>query len=166
MSIRGLQPSIGEGCYIAPSANIIGDVRIGSQCSIWFNAVLRGDVSRIELGNRVNVQDCACVHVAEGENGKVVIEDDVSVGHNATVHACTVRRGALIGMGATVLDGAEVGEGAIVAAGAVVSQGTKIGAHEIWAGIPAKYIKQARPGQAEEFGKHYVVYTEWYRNNA
>ena len=112
--------------------------------------MVRGDVAPITIGNRVNVQDGACVHVTN-QTGPTIIEDDVSIGHNATVHACTVRRGALIGMGATVLDNAEVGEGAVVAAGALVLGGTKIGEHEIWGGVPAKFIKKTRPNQAESF---------------
>ena len=113
------------------------------------------------MGNRVNVQDGACVHVTY-KTGPTIIEDDVSIGHNATVHACTIRKGALIGMGATVLDDAEVGPGAIVAAGALVLQGTKIGEHEIWGGVPAKFIKKTRPDQAESFAAHYVGYSKWY----
>ncbi len=161
MSVRGLTPSIGKDCFIAPSANIIGDVKLGDECSIWFNTVLRGDVASITLGDRVNVQDGTCIHVTN-TIGPVVIEDDVSLGHNVTLHACTVRRGALIGMGATVLDKAEVGEGAIVAAGALVLKGTKIGAYEIWGGVPAKFIKTTSPGQAESFAAHYVEYSKWY----
>ncbi len=161
MSIRGLKPTIGSKCYIAPSANIVGDVVLGDECSIWFNTVLRGDVAYIHLGNRVNVQDGTCIHVSNN-GGNTEIGDDVSIGHNATIHGCTIRRGALIGMGATVLDRAEVGEGAIVAAGALVLQGTKIGAHEIWGGVPAKFIKQTAPNQAESYAAHYVEYSRWY----
>lgn len=162
MSIRGLEPKIGKQCYIAPTANVIGEVTMGDECSIWFNTVLRADIARIVLGNRVNVQDGSCIHVGHGEEGKCVIEDDVSLGHNVTVHGCTIRRGALIGMGATVLDKAEVGEGAIVAAGALVLGGTKIGPHELWGGVPAKFIKQTRPGQAEAYAAHYVETSKWY----
>ena len=144
-SIKGLTPKWGKDCYFSENATVVGEVNMGDECSIWFNAVVRGDVAPVTIGNRVNVQDGACVHVT-----------------NATVHACTIRRGALIGMGATVLDNAEVGEGAIVAAGALVLQGTKIGQHEIWGGVPAKFIKKTRPDQAESFAKHYVEYSKWY----
>ena len=123
-SIKGLTPKWGKDCYFSENATVVGEVNMGDECSIWFNAVVRGDVAPVTIGNRVNVQDGACVHVTN-TTGPVVIEDDVSIGHNATVHACTIRRGALIGMGATVLDNAEVGEGAIVAAGALVLQGHK-----------------------------------------
>ena len=131
-SVKGLTPKWGKECYFSENAAIVGEVVMGDECSIWFNAVVRGDVAHVHMGNRVNVQDGACVHVTNGI-GPTEIEDDVSIGHNATVHACTIRRGALIGMGATVLDNADIGEGAIVAAGALVLQGTKIGPHEIWA---------------------------------
>ena len=160
-SIKGLTPKWGKDCYFSENAAIVGEVTMGDECSIWFNAVVRGDVAPITIGNRVNVQDGACVHVTN-QTGPTIIEDDVSIGHNATVHACTVRRGALIGMGATVLDNAEVGEGAVVAAGALVLGGTKIGEHEIWGGVPAKFIKKTRPNQAECFAQHYVEYSKWY----
>ena len=160
-SVKGLSRNWGKDCYFSENACIVGDVEMGDECSIWFNAVVRGDVAFIRMGNRVNVQDGACVHVTY-EVGPTIIEDDVSIGHNATVHACTIRKGALIGMGATVLDNAEVGRGAIVAAGALVLQGTKIGEHEIWGGVPAKFIKKTRPDQAESFAAHYVGYSKWY----
>ena len=160
-SVKGMTPKWGKECYFSENAAIVGDVVMGDECSIWFNAVVRGAVAYIRMGNRVNVQDGACVHVTY-ETGPTNIEDDVSIGHNATVHACTIRRGALIGMGATVLDDADIGEGAIVAAGALVLQGTKIGPHEIWGGVPAKFIKKTRPDQAESFAAHYVGYSKWY----
>ena len=160
-SYKGMSPKWGRDCYFSENATIVGDVTMGDECSIWFNAVVRGDVAYIRMGNRVNVQDGACVHVTY-KTGPTIIEDDVSIGHNATVHACTIRKGALIGMGATVLDDAEVGPGAIVAAGALVLQGTKIGEHEIWGGVPAKFIKKTRPGQTDN-AAHYVAYMDWYR---
>ena len=126
-TVKGLAPKWGKDCYFSETAAIVGEVTMGDECSVWFNAVVRGDVAPI-----------------------------------ATVHACTIRRGALIGMGATVLDNAEVGEGAVVAAGALVLQGTKIGAHEIWGGVPAKFLKKTRPDQAESFARHYVEYSKWY----
>ena len=109
-SVKDLTPKWGKDCYFSENATIVGEVTMGDECSIWFNAVLRGDVAPITLGNRVNVQDGSCVHVTN-TTGPVVIEDDVTIGHNATVHACTIRKGALIGMGATVLDHADIGEG-------------------------------------------------------
>ena len=121
----------------------------------------------VHLGNRVNVQDGACVHVTN-QIGPTIIEDDVSIGHNATVHACTIRRGALIGMGATVLDNAVIGEGAIIAAGALVLKGTQVGDGELWGGVPAKFIKKVDPQQAKELNigiaQHYIMYADWYRD--
>lgn len=160
-SINGLTPTWGCECYFSENATIVGEVYMGDECSVWFNAVIRGDVAPITIGHRVNIQDGACIHVTN-TTGPVHIADDVTIGHNATVHACTIHNGALIGMGATLLDNCEVGEGAVVAAGALVLGGTKIGAHEIWGGVPAKYIKPAREGQAESFAAHYVEYSKWY----
>lgn len=160
-SIKGLAPHWGEGCYFSENATIVGEVTMGKECSVWFNAVVRGDVAPITMGDGVNVQDGACIHVTN-TTGPVHIGNNVSIGHNATVHACTIHDGALVGMGATLLDGCEVGEGAIVAAGALVLQNTKIGSHEIWGGVPAKYIKPTREDQAESFAAHYVEYAKWY----
>jgi len=160
-SIKGLVPKWGKDCYFSENATIVGDVIMGDECSVWFNAVVRGDVAPVRIGSRVNVQDGSCIHVTNTV-GPVEIEDDVTIGHNATVHACTIRCGALIGMGSTVLDNAEIGEGAVVAAGALVLQNTNIGAQEIWGGVPAKYIKKTRENQAESFAQHYVEYSKWY----
>lgn len=158
--VNNKQPQWGNNCFIAANATLVGDIIMGNDCSIWFNAVLRADVDAIRIGNRVNIQDGSCIH--QSYNAPTILEDDVSVGHLANVHGCTVRRGALIGMGATVLDKAEVGEGAIIAANALVTQGTIIGAHEIWAGIPARFIKKTKPGQAEEYAQHYMKIKEMY----
>lgn len=160
-SYKGLCPKWGKGCYFSENAAIVGEVTMGDECSVWFNAVVRGDVASITMGNRCNVQDGAVVHVTN-TTGPTILEDDVTIGHNATVHACTLRKGCLIGMGSTVLDGADVGEGAVVAAGALVLSNTKIGAHEIWGGVPAKFIKKTRPNQAESFAAHYVEYSKEY----
>ena len=159
-SVNDNTPKWGEGCYFSENATIAGDVTMGKDCSIWFNAVLRADVDYIKIGDRVNVQDGCCIHETTGI--PVAIEDDVTIGHNATVHGATIHKGALIGMGSTLLDHSEVGEGSIVAAGALVLQGTKIPAHEIWGGVPAKFLKKTSSDQAEEFSKHYVVMKEWY----
>ena len=156
-SVNGLTPKWGRECYFSENAAIVGEVTMGDECSVWFNAVVRGDVAPVTMGNRVNVQDGAANKI-----GPTIIEDDVTIGHNATVHACTLRRGALIGMGSVVLDNAVVGEGAIVAAGALVLGGTIIGEHEIWGGVPAKFIKKTRSDQAESYARHYVEYSKWY----
>lgn len=157
---KGLSPRWGEDCYFSENATIVGDVTLGNQCSVWFNAVVRGDVAPITIGDRTNVQDGACIHVTH-ETGPTHIGNDVTIGHNVTVHACTICDGALIGMGATLLDDCEVGEGAIVAAGALVLQCTKIPPHEIWGGVPARYIKPTRPGQTDN-AAHYVEYAKEY----
>lgn len=158
--VNGKAPSWGNNCYLAENAVLAGDVTMGDDCSVWFGAVLRADVDAIRMGCRVNVQDSACIHQSQGS--PVVIEDDVSIGHGAVVHACRLRRGALVGMNATVLDGAEVGEEAIIAAGAVVLAGTKVGPCEIWAGVPARRVKEADREQALTFAKHYMEIKEWY----
>ena len=143
-SYRGLAPKWGRDCYFSENATIVGDVTMGDECSVWFSAVIRGDVAPITIGNCTNIQDGSCVHVTY-ETGPTHIGNFVTIGHNVTVHACTIHDHALIGMGSTLLDGCEVGEGAIVAAGALVLQNTKIPAGEIWGGVPAKYIKPVRP---------------------
>lgn len=160
LSVNGKEPHCGSGCFIADNATLAGDIVMGNDCSVWFSAVLRADVDAIRIGDRVNVQDCACIHQTTGF--PVVIGNDVSIGHGAVVHACTIHDGALIGMNSTVLDNAEIGEGAIVAAGAVVLHDTRIPAYEIWAGIPAKFVKKADKNQAVTFAKHYMDIKEWY----
>ena len=154
-------PRFGKHCYFSEGAVIVGDVEMGDDCTVWFNAVVRGDVHYIKIGNRTNIQDNSCIHTLNGK-APCILGDDVTIGHSVTLHGCEVRDGALIGMGATVLDNAVVGEGAIVAAGALVLQGTQIGPHEIWGGVPAKFIKKTRPDQAESFAAHYVGYSKWY----
>ncbi len=160
-SYKGMSPRWGAGCYFSENATVVGDVKMGDDCSIWFGAVVRGDVAPITMGNRSNVQDGAVVHVTN-TTGPTHIGNDVTIGHCACVHACTIHDGALIGMGSTILDGAEVGEGAIVAAGALVLQHTKIGPHELWGGVPAKKLKMATPGMAEAYAAHYVEYAHEY----
>ncbi len=160
-SYRGLTPKWGKDCYFSENATIVGDVTMGDECSVWFSAVVRGDVAPITIGNRSNIQDCSCVHVTH-DTGPTVIGDDVTIGHNVTVHACTIHNGALIGMGATLLDGCEIGEGALIAAGALVLQNTKVGPCELWAGVPAKFIKKIPEGTATQNAIHYVEYSKFY----
>ena len=163
--VRGFTPKIGEGTFLADNAVVVGDVTIGNECSIWFGAVLRGDVNTITLGNRVNVQDGSVLHTLY-QKSTIEIGDDVSIGHNVTIHGAKINDMALIGMGSTILDHAEIGEGAIVAAGSVVLSGTKVGAHELWAGSPAKFKKMVDPAQAKEINvkiaKNYLMYSTWY----
>ena len=159
-SYCGKSPRWGRDCYFSENATIVGDVTIGDECSVWFNAVVRADVAPITIGHRTNIQDGSCVHVTH-DTGPTVIGSNVTIGHNVTVHACTIHDGALIGMGSTLLDGCEIGAGAIVAAGALVLQNTHIPEGEIWGGVPAKYIKPVRPGQTDN-AKHYVEYSKHY----
>lgn len=165
-SVRGFTPQIGKDCFLAENATIVGDTVIGEGCSIWFNAVLRGDVNSIRIGNHVNVQDGSVLHTLY-QKSTIEIGDYVSIGHNVTIHGAKVHDYALIGMGATLLDDAEVGEGAIVAAGALVLKNTKIGPYEVWAGVPAKFVKKADPAQTEEINKkiahNYAMYASWYK---
>jgi len=166
LSVQNLTPKFGKDCYLAENATIVGDVVMGDQCTVWFNAVVRGDVNYIHIGNRVNIQDGSCLHTLY-QKAAIEIGDDVTIGHNVTLHGCTVKSSALIGMGATVLDHAVVGEGAIVAAGALVLSNTVIGPGEMWAGVPAKFVKKVDPDTARELNqgiaKHYIMYADWFR---
>lgn len=166
---KGEKPVIGEGCFMAETAAVIGRVRMGRDCSVWYGACIRGDENSIVIGDRVNVQDCSVIHVSEGEGGQVQIGSDVTIGHNATVHACTVGSNCLIGMGATVLDGAVIGDGSIVAAGALVLGKTVIGPNEMWAGVPAKFVKALTPEAVERIVSrgvaHYVEMAGEYLKN-
>lgn len=165
--VRGFTPKIGQGTFLADNAVVVGDVTIGDECSIWFGAVLRGDVNTITLGNRVNVQDGSVLHTLY-QKSTIEIGDDVSIGHNVTIHGAKIHDMALIGMGSVVLDDAEIGEGAIIAAGSVVLKGTKVGPHELWAGSPAKFKKMVDPSQAKEINvkiaKNYLMYSTWYED--
>ena len=167
-SVRGFTPEIGENCFLADNAVIIGDVKMGRDCSIWFSTVLRGDVNSIRIGNGVNIQDGSVLHTLY-EKSTIEIGDHVSVGHNVTIHGAAIRDYALIGMGSTILDHAVVGHGAIVAAGALVLKNTVIGDGELWGGVPAKFIKKVDPEQAKElnvgYAQHYVMYSDWYRRS-
>lgn len=163
--VRGFIPKIGKNCFLADNAAIVGDVTMGEGCSIWFGAVLRGDVNTITIGDRVNIQDNTVVHTLY-EKSVTEIGNDVSVGHNVVIHGAKICDKALIGMGAVVMDHAVVGEGAIVAAGSVVLGGTQIGPNELWAGSPAKFKKMVDPAQASEINvkiaRNYLMYSTWY----
>lgn len=163
--LLGIAPTIGKDCFLADNATIIGDVVMGDECSIWFNTVLRGDVNSIRIGNRVNIQDGSVLHTLY-QKSTIEIGDDVSIGHNVTIHGAKIHNLALIGMGAVVMDDAEVGEGALVAAGSVVLSKTKIGPNELWGGAPAKFIKMVDPAQSREINqkiaRNYLMYSKWY----
>ncbi|MBR3288025.1 MAG: gamma carbonic anhydrase family protein [Bacteroidales bacterium] len=166
-SVRGFTPKIGDGVFLADNATVIGDVEIGDRSSIWFNAVLRGDVNSIRIGRNVNVQDGAVLHTLY-EKSVIEIGDDVSIGHNVTIHGAKIERNALIGMGATVLDHAVVGEGAVVAAGSVVLSRTQIEPYSVYAGVPARFVKKVDPEQSKELNQriaaNYGMYASWYIN--
>ena len=164
-SVRGFTPKVGKDCFLADNATLIGDTVIGDECSIWFGAILRGDVNSIRIGNRVNIQDGSVLHTLY-EKSTIEIGDDVSIGHNVTIHGATIHDGALLGMGSVILDHAVVGEGAIVAAGSVVLSKTVIKPGELWGGTPAKFIKMVDPEQSKEINqkiaKNYLMYSKWY----
>ncbi|MDE7426995.1 MAG: gamma carbonic anhydrase family protein [Muribaculaceae bacterium] len=163
--LRGFTPKIGKGCFLAVNATVIGDTVIGDECSIWFNTVLRGDVNSIRIGDRVNIQDGSVLHTLY-QKSTIEIGNDVSIGHNVTIHGAKIHDYALVGMGAVVMDDAEVGEGAIVAAGSVVLSRTKIGPNELWGGAPARFIKPVDPAQSKEMNQkiahNYLMYSQWY----
>ena len=151
--VRGHEPVIGENTFLAETAVILGDVTIGRDCSIWYNAVLRGDVNRIVIGDRTNIQDGAVLHTIYDQAkhpSQTIIGNDVSVGHNATIHGAVIEDNCLIGMGATVLDNAVVASGCIVAAGALVLSGAKLEPDSVYAGVPARKVKEVTPEQREE----------------
>lgn len=167
-SVRGFTPEIGENTFLADNATIIGDVVIGKDCSIWFSTVLRGDVNSIRIGNGTNIQDGSVLHTLY-EKSTIEIGDNVSVGHNVTIHGAKVCDGALIGMNSVLLDHAVIGEGAIVAAGSVVLSHTRVEPGSIYAGIPAKFVKKVDPEQSKEINqkiaKNYLMYSSWYKEN-
>jgi carbonic anhydrase/acetyltransferase-like protein (isoleucine patch superfamily) len=164
--LRGIEPKIGENTFLAETAVIIGDVEMGNDCSIWYGAVLRGDVNSIRIGNRVNVQDNAVIHTTY-QKSVSIIEDDVTIAHNACIHGATLKKGSLVGIGAVVLDNAVVGEGAIIAANSVVLNNTIVEAGCLYAGSPAKFVKKVDPDKArnmiERIARSYLMYSGWYK---
>ena len=164
--LRGFTPKMGENCFLAETAAVIGDVTMGNDCSIWYGTVLRGDVNTITIGNKVNIQDGAVIHTLY-KRSVTTIGNNVSIGHNATIHGAIIEDNCLIGMGATVLDGAVVESGAIVAANALVTSGMRVESGWIYAGVPAKKIKQVSPEQqrdiVERIADDYVMYASWYK---
>ncbi len=164
--LLGKEPQFGTNCFLAETAVIIGDVEMGDDCSIWYNAVLRGDVHYIKMGNKVNVQDNAMIHCTY-QKFPTNIGNNVSIGHNAVVHGCTIHDNVLIGMGAIVMDNCVVESFSIIAAGAVVTQNTHIKEGELWAGVPAKKIgmvsQNLKEGEIERIANNYVKYSSWYK---
>lgn len=165
-SVNGKAPQLGKDCFVAENATIVGEVTMGNQCSIWFNAVLRGDVHFIKMGNKVNVQDGAVIHCTY-QKFPTTIGNNVSIGHNAIVHGCTLHDNVLIGMGAIVMDDCVVESNSIIAAGAVVTQGTHVPSGTIYAGMPAKKLKDVSPelsaGEIDRIANNYVKYSSWFK---
>jgi carbonic anhydrase/acetyltransferase-like protein (isoleucine patch superfamily) len=165
LTVQGKDPQFGENCFIAPNATIAGDVTMGNDCSIWFNAVLRGDVHYIKMGNKVNVQDGAVVHCTYLKH-PTTIGNNVSIGHNALVHGCTIHDNVLIGMGSIVMDGCVVHSNSIIAAGAVILEGTIVEEGSIYAGVPAKKVKMVSEamitGEINRIADNYVKYSSWF----
>lgn len=165
-SVNGKTPQIPEDCYIAENATIVGDVSMGSTCSVWFNAVIRGDVHFIKMGNKVNVQDGAVIH-ATYQKSPTTIGNNVSIGHNAIVHGCTIHDNVLIGMGSIVMDDCIIKSNSIIAAGAVVTKNTHVESGSIYAGVPAKKVKDISEelisGEIHRIAENYVKYSGWFK---
>lgn len=165
-SVRGMSPTFGDNCYLAENATIVGDVVAGNDCSIWFQAVIRGDVNSIRMGNKVNVQDGAVIHCTY-QKAATTIGNNVSIGHKAIVHGCTIKDNVLIGMGAIVMDGAVVESNSIIAAGAIVLEGTVVKSGSVYAGVPAKKVKEVDEalfeGEIARIAKNYVMYSGWFK---
>ncbi len=163
--VRGFAPKFGTNCYFAENATVIGDVIMGDECSVWFQAIVRGDVNSIRIGNRVNIQDAAIIHCTYLK-AATTIGNNVSIGHRAIVHGCTIRDNVLVGMGAIVMDHAVIGENCLVAAGAVVLENARLDAGCIYAGVPAKKVKSISEEQfketVERIANNYIMYAGWY----
>jgi carbonic anhydrase/acetyltransferase-like protein (isoleucine patch superfamily) len=167
-SVRGKTPKYGKDCFMADNATLIGDVLMGDGCSVWFNAVVRGDVNSIKVGNHVNIQDGAVIH-GTYESASTEIGDHVSIGHNAIVHGCEIQDYVLIGMGSIVMDHCVVEPYSIIAAGAVVPKNTRVPSGSIYAGVPAKCIKSVSPelmeGEIERIARSYAMYASWFKED-
>ncbi|MEO7524254.1 MAG: gamma carbonic anhydrase family protein [Ferruginibacter sp.] len=163
--VKGISPTLGNNCFIAPNATIAGDVVMGEDCSVWFNAVIRGDVNKIRIGNKVNIQDGAVIHCTF-EKTQTHIGNNVSIGHNAIVHGCVIENDVLIGMGSIVMDNCHIGSNCIIAAGAVVLENTIVEPGSIYAGIPAKKVKDISQelisGEINRIAENYLKYSKWF----
>jgi carbonic anhydrase/acetyltransferase-like protein (isoleucine patch superfamily) len=167
LPVKEIAPQFGDNCYLADNATIVGEVRMGKNCSVWFNAVVRGDVNSIDIGENTNIQDGAIIHCTY-KTAKTVIGNNVSIGHNAIVHGCMLKDNVLIGMGAIIMDHAIIESGSIIAAGAVVLENTLVEANSIYAGVPARKVKSVddkRKNVFETTAKNYIMYADWYREN-
>ena len=168
LPVKDKSPQLGNDCWLAPNATLVGDIEAGNNCTFWLNSVVRGDVNSIRLGNRVNVQDGAVIHCTY-QKAATTIGNDVSIGHNALVHGCTIHDHVLIGMGSIVMDGCVVESGSIIAAGAVLLEGTHVEAGSIYAGVPAKKVKSIDVNSSIErlqtLASNYVMYSSWFKND-
>jgi carbonic anhydrase/acetyltransferase-like protein (isoleucine patch superfamily) len=166
LPVNGIEPNLGKNTFVAPNATIVGDVICGEDCSFWFNAVVRGDVNSIRLGNKVNIQDGAVIHCTY-QKTKTILGNNVSVGHNAIVHGSLVHDNVLIGMGAIVMDNCEIGSNSIIAAGAVLTEGTIVPNGCIYAGVPAKKVKDISEelinGEINRIANNYLMYSGWFK---
>lgn len=167
LPVNGKKPIFPDSCYIAPNATIVGEVEMGEYCSIWFGAVVRGDVHYIRMGDKVNVQDGAVIHCTY-QKAPTNIGNNVSIGHRAIVHGCTIHDNVLVGMGAIVMDNAVIESNAIIGAGSVVTEGTHIEAGSVWAGVPARKIKdinqELQKDTLERISNNYQMYASWFQN--
>src|SRR5579863_8535436 len=167
LPVEGKTPRFGKNCFLAPNATVVGDVEIGDDCSIWFTAVVRGDVNSIRIGERVNIQDGVIIH-GTYKKASVTIGNDVSIGHNAIIHGCVIMDRVLVGMRAVIMDNAEIGKDTIIAAGAVVLEGTKVESGTVYGGIPARKIKDIPKdlisGQIDRIANHYLIYAGWFKD--
>lgn len=168
LPVEGKNPVFGERCFLAPNATIVGDVVTGDDCSVWFNAVVRGDVNSIRIGNKVNIQDNAVIHCTF-QTAPTTIGNEVSIGHNAIVHGCTISDRVLVGMGAIVMDHAIVHNEVLIAAGAVVLEHTILESGFVYAGVPAKKVKELTPEvfrhNIERIANNYTRYADWFRDD-
>ena len=166
LPVEGKSPQIPDECFIAENAAVVGDVQMGSQCSVWFSAVVRGDVNYIKMGNKVNVQDGAVIH-GTYKTAPTNIGNNVSIGHNATVHGCTIHDNVLVGMGSIIMDHCIIESNSIIAAGAVVTQKTRVESGSIYAGVPAKKVKDISQelisGEIDRISNNYIKYSGWFK---
>jgi len=168
LPVKGVFPVFGNDCFIAPNATVVGDVVMGDQCSIWFNAVVRGDVNAIRIGDQVNIQDAVIIHCTY-EKTRVSVGSKVSIGHQAIIHGCTIHDNVLVGMGAIIMDNAVIGSNSIIAAGSVVLEGAVVEPETIYAGVPAKKVKSISKelieGEINRIAKNYVTYSSWFKES-
>ena len=165
-TIKGISPKFGKNCFFAENVVVIGDVIMGDEVSVWYQSVVRGDVNSIKIGNKVNIQDGVVIH-ATYKTSKTNIGNNVSIGHNAIIHGCTIDDNVLVGMGSIIMDNSKIGSNSIIAAGAVVTQNTNISPGSIYAGVPARKIKDVdinlQKDEIQRIANNYILYASWYK---